>query len=111
VQNAFIASFNGRLRDEFLNETQFSSLVQARVLLANSEFAPSNGGDQDSPLPIDQDAERNKIAQFFDLIGAPKGNRTPVFAVKGRRPRPLDDGRGRWRRCLPAKWGVYKRAP
>ena len=27
--------------------------------------------------------------------GAPKGNRTPVFAVKGRRPRPLDDGRGR----------------
>ena len=27
-------------------------------------------------------------------IGAPKGNRTPVFAVKGRRPGPLDDGRG-----------------
>ncbi len=26
--------------------------------------------------------------------GAPKGNRTPVFAVKGRRPGPLDDGRG-----------------
>jgi hypothetical protein len=25
--------------------------------------------------------------------GAPKGIRTPVFAVKGRRPRPLDDGR------------------
>ncbi len=24
--------------------------------------------------------------------GAPKGNRTPVFAVRGRRPRPLDDG-------------------
>lgn len=27
-------------------------------------------------------------------FGAPKGNRTPVFAVKGRRPGPLDDGRG-----------------
>ena len=26
-------------------------------------------------------------------VGAPKGIRTPVFAVKGRRPRPLDDGR------------------
>ncbi len=32
--------------------------------------------------------------QLIDFIGAPKGNRTPVFAVKGRRPGPLDDGRG-----------------
>ena len=29
---------------------------------------------------------------MIDLIGAPKGNRTPVFAVRGRRPGPLDDG-------------------
>jgi putative transposase len=29
-QNAFIESFNGRLRDEFLNETLFTSLAQAR---------------------------------------------------------------------------------
>jgi len=33
VQNAFIESFNGRLRDEFLNETPFTSLAQARVAL------------------------------------------------------------------------------
>ena len=33
VQNAFIESFNGRLRDEFLNETLFTSLVQARAAL------------------------------------------------------------------------------
>jgi putative transposase len=33
IQNAFIESFNGRLRDELLNETLFSSLDQARVLL------------------------------------------------------------------------------
>src|SRR5580692_923959 len=32
--------------------------------------------------------------QGIDLIGAPNGNRTRVFAVKGRRPGPLDDGRG-----------------
>ena len=31
MQNAFIESFNGRLRDELLNETLFTSLVQARV--------------------------------------------------------------------------------
>jgi putative transposase len=34
TQNAFIESFNGRLRDEFLNETLFTSLSQARAELA-----------------------------------------------------------------------------
>ena len=33
IQNAFIESFNGRLRDEFLNETIFTSLPQARAAL------------------------------------------------------------------------------
>jgi putative transposase len=32
-QNPFAESFNGKLRDEFLNETVFSSLAEARVLL------------------------------------------------------------------------------
>src|SRR5690242_13646693 len=30
------------------------------------------------------------------MNGAPYGNRTRVSAVKGRRPGPLDEGRGRW---------------
>lgn len=33
-QNAFVESFNGRLRDELLNETLFTSLGHARVMLA-----------------------------------------------------------------------------
>jgi putative transposase len=33
AQNAFIESFNGRLRDELLNETLFRSLALARVML------------------------------------------------------------------------------
>jgi len=33
MQNAFIESFNGRLRDELLNEMLFTSLAQARVTL------------------------------------------------------------------------------
>jgi len=33
TQNAFVESFNGRLRDEFLNETLFTSLAHARVAL------------------------------------------------------------------------------
>lgn len=33
IQNAFVESFNGRLRDELLNETLFRSLPHARVVL------------------------------------------------------------------------------
>ncbi len=33
TQNAFIESFNGRLRDELLNETLFTTLAQVRALL------------------------------------------------------------------------------
>ncbi|MGZ2408312.1 transposase InsO family protein [Rhizobium ruizarguesonis] len=35
IQNAFIESFNGRLRDELLNETLFSSLTHARSALSD----------------------------------------------------------------------------
>ena len=34
IQNAFVESFNGRLRDECLNETAFRSLGHARTLIA-----------------------------------------------------------------------------
>jgi putative transposase len=34
MQNGFVESFNGRLRDEYLNETLFTSLGHARFVLA-----------------------------------------------------------------------------
>ena len=34
TQNAFVESFNGRLRDECLNEMRFTSLAQVRARLA-----------------------------------------------------------------------------
>jgi putative transposase len=34
TQNAYIESFNGKLRDECLNEHWFTSLAEARVLIA-----------------------------------------------------------------------------
>ena len=34
MQNGFVESFNGRMRDEFLNETQFRNLAHARDLIA-----------------------------------------------------------------------------
>jgi putative transposase len=33
MQSAFVESFNGRLRDDFLNETLFTSLPKARLAL------------------------------------------------------------------------------
>ena len=33
MQNGFVESFNGRLRDELLNETLFRSLTQARWII------------------------------------------------------------------------------
>lgn len=40
TQNAFIASFNGRLRNELLNETLFPSLHHARATLASAGRRP-----------------------------------------------------------------------
>lgn len=34
MQNGFIESFNGRFRDDFLNETLFSTLPAARTQIA-----------------------------------------------------------------------------
>jgi putative transposase len=39
TQNAFVESFNGRLRDELLNETLFTSLAQARAVLSPTQRA------------------------------------------------------------------------
>ena len=36
--------------------------------------------------------KKHEILHAFVLFGVPKGIRTPVTAVKGRCPRPLDDG-------------------
>jgi putative transposase len=35
TQNAFIESFNGRFRDECINDTLFSTLIDARSAIGN----------------------------------------------------------------------------
>ena len=43
-QNAWIESFNGRLRDELLNSWQFDSLLEARVIIeAGASTTTSTG--------------------------------------------------------------------
>jgi putative transposase len=44
MQNGFIESFNGRLRDELLNETMFRSLAHAREVL--SEWRDDYNGER-----------------------------------------------------------------
>ena len=56
-QNAFVESFNGRLRDECLNETVFTSLRHARAVLATwqrdyNEVRPHSGLGGRTPASI-----------------------------------------------------------
>jgi Integrase core domain len=56
-QNAFAESFIGRLRDECLNETLFTSLTRARAVLAcwqrdYSEVRPHSGLGAQAPATI-----------------------------------------------------------
>lgn len=55
-QNAFVESFNGRLRDELLNETLFTSLTHAREVLSfwkddYNTFRPHSGLGNLTPKP------------------------------------------------------------
>lgn len=56
-QNAFVESFNGKLRDECLNETLFSSVRQARLILADwqqdyNEVRPHSGLGGRTPASV-----------------------------------------------------------
>jgi transposase InsO family protein len=97
MQNGFVESFNGRMRDELLNETMFRNMAHARVVIAawaadyNTE-RPHSALDYQTPADYaralttaiarpaarDESSARRAIAQ-----PAPIGvniNRTPVAA-------------------------------
>ncbi len=75
-QNAFIESFNGRLRDEFLNETLFSTLAQARIELEewrrdyNTERPHSALGNL---TPIAYAARNASVPQQAGALRLPEG--------------------------------------
>ena len=54
VQNAFIESFNGRLRDELLNESLFRSLPHARVALDKWRRDYNPASSHPSPYTIEE---------------------------------------------------------
>ena len=97
MQNGFVESFNGRMRDEFLNETLFRNLAHARDLIAawvtdyNTERPHSALGYQTPagfalhlttaiarPAARDESSARRAIAQPAP-IGA-NDHRAPVVA-------------------------------
>jgi putative transposase len=75
-QNAFIESFNGRLRDEFLNETLFSSLAQARVELNEwrHDYNPERPHSALANLtPIAYAARIALVPQQAEALRSPEG--------------------------------------
>ena len=97
MQNGFVESFNGRMRDELLNETMFRNLAHARVVIAawaadyNTErphsaldyqtpadYARTLTTAIDRPAARDESSARRAIAQPTP-IGV-NTNRAPVAA-------------------------------
>lgn len=73
IQNAFVESFNSRLRDEFLNETLFTSLGQAKIALEDwrrdyNEVRPHSGIGWRTPAEYTAEfaARRAKALELVD---------------------------------------------
>ena len=54
---------------------------------------------------------KQKIRPLADLFGVPTGIRTPVTAVKGRCPRPLDDGDCGLQEKIDRIYTIYRTKP
>ena len=81
-QNAFIESFNGRLRDELLNETLFGSLAHARVALAAWQL------DYNTVRP--HSSLGNLPPADYAMLSSPALQRDgPLRAIGGYAPRPV----------------------
>ena len=82
TQNAFIESFNARLRDELLNETLFTSLAQARAVL--------NAWKHDYNHVRPHSALGNLTPNEFAACSAPRPRRGGALRyVEGSAPRPV----------------------
>jgi putative transposase len=82
MQNAFIESFNGRLRDELLNETLFTSLGQSRMALAARKTDCNTIGPQSAPGGLPPSAYAQATHDQMQWDG-------PLGLVGGPAPRPI----------------------
>jgi Integrase core domain len=104
IQNAFVESFNGRMRDEFLNETLFFDIDDARAKIA--VWVRAIGDWQGSPLRVSE--------KFPDGQDAPppfcKGLTAISWAQRGS---PVAEWAGRPRsfRYIKNEFKYYKYVP
>jgi putative transposase len=80
-QNAFIESFNGRLRDELLNETLFTSLAYARAALAAWQL------DYNTVRP--HSSLGNLPPAHYAMLSSPVPQRDGSLRYRGYTPRPV----------------------
>ena len=97
MQNGFIESFNGRLRDELLNETLFSTLDQARMALAiwRADYNNSRPHSQlgwRTPTEFAKTFPRRGTALRNPTSYAPSPAATPALRGKPNRPNELQSG-------------------
>jgi putative transposase len=97
IQNAFIESFNGRLRDEFLNETLFSSLAHARVMLTSwradyNVNRPHSGLGWQTPAEFAHTFPRFEPALRNSASSAPAHAAKPAHPGKSNRQSELRAG-------------------
>ena len=98
IQNAFIDSFNGRLRDELLNETLFSSLTHARSALSNwrsdyNDHRPHSGLGWLTPAEFAQTINPRRDAVLRSRNGsAPQHAATPANTTTQNRRSELKTG-------------------
>jgi putative transposase len=71
MQNAFVESFNGRLRDELLNETLFTSLAQARVALGCWRTDYNGSRPHSEEMGLTGDANELRFYALAKDIAAP----------------------------------------
>jgi putative transposase len=67
TKNAFIESFNGKLRDECLNETLFSSLAEAKETLEAwqedyNQYRPHSALRNQTPMEFAENMSMDKLA-------------------------------------------------
>ena len=72
VENAYCKSFNGRLREEFLNTTQFRNLFDARRLVRTwhkhyNEDRPHSSLDYRTPSEFAAQTLAYEAKQLYDL--------------------------------------------
>lgn len=94
MQNCFVESFNGRMRDELLNETVFCNLAHARIVIA--------------AWATDYNTERPHSALDYQT----PADYARVLTTAIARPAGRDESSARWAIAQPAPIGVNtNRAP